>query len=213
VREDEIDHECLIAKHFHELRQDGGIAWRLCLPALFKVARFGIYQAARGLDESTKQELVSEPLRKLREGMHTCKNGGHLCNRLKLIAKHLTIDCLRSAEFRKRCWLEDKDLSAKVDKLDSPKPDSPFDRLSKREIYAYLYEALSQLEQPCRAMIRERYIDDMDQMEIALRHRIGIKSVGIRILRCLDKYRILFFKVIKSAAKDTGLIAKEVLSV
>ena len=73
-----------------------------------------------------------------------------------------------------------------------PKTEEGFDPVATimaAELAGALRRAVADLDQPCREVLREFYLDGLTYREISAKHSMAVNTVGSRLSRCLERLR------------------------
>ena len=155
-----------------ELCQQGDEpSWRALFAAVYPLSKWVVSHTLFNISQHVIEEIAQETMIALATNIGKIKDEPHLKRYVKLVSKNKCIDFIR-------CNKE------KFDDLpdDLPEEDDPW---ADNTVIDILHEAVDELKEPCRTIIRNRYLLNLNYKDIAKKIGINIGQIGVRLNRCL----------------------------
>ena len=139
---------------------------------MYPLSKWVVSHTLFDISQQTIDEIAQETMISLASGIDRITDEVHLKRFVRRTARNKCIDYIR----RNRQQFTDLPEDLSMEESD-PLPEDP--------IVDALHEAVGELKEPCRTIIRTRYLLNLSYRDIAARSGIGINQIGVRLKRCL----------------------------
>lgn len=111
-----------------------------------------------------------------------------MLERLELLRDHRSLAAWVATTVARKCWRRRAERGL-VELPADRASDGPLleAALVEARQLAAVREALDEMPEPCRSLLRELFVDDLAHADVARRHGIAVGSVGVYRRRCLDR--------------------------
>jgi RNA polymerase sigma factor (sigma-70 family) len=177
-----------------------------CWQSLLRIAEWGINSAAPGLTIDQKKERQDLAITELYKGLASLKDGEHMANRLRLIAKRKAIDLIKSYAFKNTYSLQAIEEKAESDGgeivvAQLVSSDTPLDQLERTEKHSLVNEALERVGAECHELLVLKYSEGVSREKIADMFSIGIDAVDKRLQKCKRLWKQIYEKISEMHSK------------
>lgn len=146
-------------------------SWRELFSKTYPLSRWVVVHTLFNLAPHVVDELSQETMVALASSIGKIEDETHLKRFIKRVARNKCINFIRS----------NREQFEEVPE-DIPIEDDP---LNDNHVVEILHEAVTELKEPCRTIIRSRYLANLSYKDIAGQTGIDIKQLGVRLGRCL----------------------------
>ena len=150
--------------------------WEELFAMTYPLSRWAVRHTIFNCSADMVEELAQETMVSLAKSIGKIEDPAHLRNFVVRVTRNR---CLNYMKKKRELFVEvpetipdDKDL---LDDIND----------KARDAIGVLREAVTVLKEPCRAIVRDRFLEGCSHKAIADRNRIDIKQIGVRLKRCL----------------------------
>ena len=157
-----------------KLGDDAG--WRELFAKIYPLSRWAVKHTIFNCSQALVDELAQDTMLALAKNIDKIEDGAHLKN---FVVRATRNKCINYMKKQREVFVEvpetipdDKDTLTEIND-------------KEKDVIGILRESVNELKEPCRTIVRSRFLDDSSYKEIAEKSSIDIKQLGIRLKRCV----------------------------
>lgn len=154
--------------------------WRELFSKTYPLSRWAVRHTLFDCPTDVVDELAQEVMVVLAKSIGRIEDAAHLRNFIVRVTRN---KCINYITKKRELFVEvpesipdDRDPLAGIDG-------------KGKDVIGILREAVTELKEPCRTIVRSRFLEERSYKEIAEKHSIDIKQLGVRLKRCVGFLR------------------------
>ena len=148
-------------------------SWRQLFATTYPLSKWVVSHTLFNISQHVIDEIAQEAMITLASSIEKINDETHLKRFVRRVSKNKCIDYIR---YNKELFEE---LSEDIDISDEE------NLLNDNELVNALHEAVDELKEPCKTIIRNLYLLNLSYKDIAKKTGIEIGQIGVRLKRCL----------------------------
>ena len=157
-------------------RRDDDAGWRELYAGIYPLSRWVVSHTLLDAPPDVIDDISMETMEALVQNIRKIEDEIHLKRFVRRVTLNKCIDFIR------------KHPEIFVDITDRNLPEEA-DPWVENSVVEALRQAVTELREPCRSIVRSRFLLNMSHKEIAAKTGIDIKQIGVRLGRCLALLR------------------------